>query len=261
MQTAVKKLGDFTGLAGNYARFRQGYSDSVLTAILAMIGKPVTTVDAADLGAGTGIWTRMIAARGPHSIVAVEPNADMRSQGEADRSQPAVRWVGAGGENTGLPAASCDLVTAASSFHWMDYPVVSKEIKRILRPGGRFAALWNPRMTEASPLLAEIEGHLKVLAPTLKRVSSGRSDFTESLAERLTTTPGFDDFVYLEGRHIVSQSPDEYMGAWHSVNDIQAQLGPDGWQKFLAFVEKKIAGLATIETVFLTRAWTVRHTP
>src|ERR1035437_1849943 len=47
--------GDFTALAGDYARYRPSYSTSVATAILALVGRPPMEIDAADVGAGTGI--------------------------------------------------------------------------------------------------------------------------------------------------------------------------------------------------------------
>lgn len=261
MEMVDKKLGDFSGLAGNYARFRQGYSESILTAILALVDKPAADIDAADLGAGTGIWTREMAARGFRHVWAVEPNEDMRVTGSKAQAPATVEWVAAGGESTGLPSESCDLVTAASSFHWMDYDRTTAEIKRVLRPGGRFVALWNPRQIEINPLLVEIESELRKLNPAMKRISSGRSAFTDTLTERLAATPELSDVVYLEGRHAARQTPDDYLGAWKSVNDVQAQLGPERWALFLAFVTTRTASVDAIETVFLTRAWTARYDP
>ena len=75
------KHGDFTGLASDYAKFRPGYAPQVATAILGFLGKDPAKVDAADVGAGTGIWTRILAKRGLHSVVAVEPQ--MRILGRA----------------------------------------------------------------------------------------------------------------------------------------------------------------------------------
>jgi ubiquinone/menaquinone biosynthesis C-methylase UbiE len=258
-QDTAKRLGDFSGLDKNYAKYRQGYADSVLTAILALIGKAPADIDAVDLGAGTGIWTRMLASHGLRSVHAVEPNDDMRTTGAATPAPMKIEWIAAPGETPGLPTGSVDLVTAASSFHWMDYDVTTKEIHRMLRPGGRFVALWNPREIEHNPLLVEIEDKLRALAPEMKRVSSGNSAFTSTLTPRFTKTPGFDDVLYIEGRHTARQTPDQYMGAWHSVNDVQAQLGPARWQEFLTFAEARIKGHAVIETVFATRAWTMRR--
>ena len=66
------KHGDFTGLAADYARFRAGYAPQVAAAILGYTERRPAGIDAADVGAGTGIWTRTLAALGLHSVVAVD---------------------------------------------------------------------------------------------------------------------------------------------------------------------------------------------
>jgi SAM-dependent methyltransferase len=143
----------------------------------------------------------------------------------------------------------------ASSFHWANFETATAEFHRVLRPGGRFTALWNPRLIEANPLLVEIEAHLDKLRPNIKRVSSGRSGITENLSEQLWSSPHFDDVVYLEGRHVIEMTPDRYLGAWRSVNDLRVQLGPEKFGDFLTFVEHRIESLRNIEATYLTRAW------
>lgn len=143
----------------------------------------------------------------------------------------------------------------ASSFHWANFDNATQEFHRVLRPGGRFTALWNPRLIEANQLLVEIEAHLNTLRPNIKRVSSGRSGITETLTEQLWASPFFEDVVYLEGRHAIEMKPERYLGAWRSVNDLRVQLGPEKFDAFLDFVEKRIAGLKVIEATYLTRAW------
>ena len=253
------KHGDFTGLAGDYARFRAGYAPQVAAAILNYVGRDPVSVDAADIGAGTGIWTRMLAARGLRSVVAVEPNDDMRGQGTETSRGANVVWRKGSAEATGLPEGSADLVTMASSLHWADLDKACAEFHRILRPGGVFAALWNPRWIEANPLLVEIEAEIARLKPDVRRVSSGRSGITERLTDMLSAKPQFAEVLYLEGRHSVRQTPEQYMGAWRSVNDLQVQLGPELFGKFLDLTEKRIAGLAEIETTYVTRAWVARR--
>jgi ubiquinone/menaquinone biosynthesis C-methylase UbiE len=251
--------GDFTGLARDYARFRPGYAPQVATAILSYVGGAVASIDAADVGAGTGIWTRTLAARGLHSVVAVEPNDDMRAQGIATSRGTRIVWRKGSAEATGLPDNSADLVSMASSLHWADFDKACDEFYRILRPGGVFVALWNPRLIEANPLLVEIEGQITQLKPDIQRVSSGRSGITERLTDMLSSKPQFSEVLYLEGRHSVEQTPEQYLGAWRSVNDLQVQLGPELFAKFLDFTEKRIAGLSSIETTYLTRAWASRR--
>jgi hypothetical protein len=76
----------------------------------------------------------------------------------------------------------------------------------------------------------------------------------------LSATPEFAEVLYLEGRHSVQQTPEQYLGVWRSVNDLQVQLGPDLFQTFLDRTAARIAGVATIETTYVTRAWAARRT-
>jgi SAM-dependent methyltransferase len=255
--------GDFTGLADDYARFRPGYAPHVATAILSYVagsvGRNTGEIDAVDIGAGTGIWTRMLASRGLHSVAAVEPNDEMRAQGIATSRGSDIVWHKGSAEATGLAESSADLVSMASSLHWADFDKACEEFHRILRPGGVFVALWNPRLIEANPLLVEIEAEITRLKPDIQRLSSGRSGITERLTDMLSARPQFAEVLYLEGRHSLHQTPEQYMGAWRSVNDLQVQLGPELFRKFLECTEKRIAGLTSIETTYVTRAWTARR--
>jgi len=255
----MMKHGDFTGLAGDYARFRPGYAPQVATAILGYVGRDAATVDAADIGAGTGIWSRTLAARGLRSVVAVEPNDEMRRQGIVTSRGTDIVWRKGSAEATGLPDGSADLVSMASSLHWADFDKACDEFHRILRPGGVFVALWNPRFIEANPLLVEIEAQITRLKPDIRRISSGRSGITERLTDMLSAKPQFAEVLYLEARHSLCQTPRQYIGAWRSVNDLQVQLGPELFRKFLDFTKKRIAGLTTIDTTYVTRAWATRR--
>lgn len=237
---------------------RPDYCLSVLKGLLGLLNLPVSEIDFADVGAGTGIWTRMVLNEGVRSVIAIEPNDDMRNSGIADSQGTSIRWLSGSAEKTGLPEASVNWISMASSFHWADFPVATKEFHRILKSNGRFTALWNPRFIEANPLLVEIETHLKSLAPNLKRVSSGRSGITETLTQKLADSPYFEDVVYLEGRHIIKMDRERYLGAWRSVNDLRVQLGPKNFESFLGFVEKRMSNVKVVEATYLTRAWSAR---
>jgi ubiquinone/menaquinone biosynthesis C-methylase UbiE len=251
--------GDYTGLGEAYSRYRAAYAENVLTALLALAGKPAAEIDAVDVGAGTGIWTRMLARAGCRSVIAVEPNNEMRRFGAADSADLAIEWHAGSGEATGLPDACCDFLTMASSFHWVDFKRGTRELHRVLRHGGRFVALWNPRLIKDNPLLLEIEDHLHSLKPGMTRVSSGHSGITERLSDMLRASPWFDDVIYIEGQHHASLLQEQYLGAWRSANDIQVQLGAEKFAEFINYVGKRISDLPTIETTYLTRAWAVRR--
>ncbi|HEY8505620.1 MAG TPA: methyltransferase domain-containing protein, partial [Gemmataceae bacterium] len=132
----------FDGLARLYARCRPGYSDGAVTYI---IGSPGGPVRLADVGCGTGISSRLFARHGAE-VVGVEPNAEMRAEAEATPFEgpgapPAYRDGRA--EATGLPDAWADVVAAAQAFHWFYPEAALREFRRVLKPGGTVALLWN----------------------------------------------------------------------------------------------------------------------
>ncbi len=248
------KHGDFTSLAENYARYRPGYAPLVLEAFLGLGGRGTC----ADVGAGTGIWSRQLAGGGVR-VLAVEPCEAMREAGRRQSSGFDIEWFCGSAEQTGLPDASCDMVCMASSFHWPDLDAAVREFYRILRPGGFFMALWNTRHYESNPLLVDIEACLHRLVPDMKRVSSGRSEFCDGLSERLRGREEFSDVLYLEGRHTEWQSPAHYVGLWESVNDVRVQAGEERFAQFIAHIKSVTAHLQVIEAEYLTRAWIAKR--
>jgi SAM-dependent methyltransferase len=252
---APLKHGDFSRLADDYARYRPSYAPSVRDAVIAIVRQRVTwPIVAIDVGAGTGIWTRLLASAGCRTV-AVEPDDAMRRRGEEANDGLPIEWRRGSAEDTGLPSASCDLVSMASSLHWADFDRATAEFARLLRARGSFLALWNTRAPEANPLLARIEAKLRQVVPDLKRVSSGRSEFCETLTERLLARGLFEDVLYLEGRHVERQSPERYIGLWRSVNDVRVQAGPERFEQFMRYVSDEVSGRSHIEATYVTRAW------
>jgi len=150
--------GDFSGLACDYAKFRPGYAPQVAAAILNYVGCPASGLDAADVGAGTGIWTRVLAGRGLRSVIAVEPNDDMRQQGMASSRGTGIIWRKGSAENTGLPDGSVDLVSMASSLHWADFGRACDEFHRILRPNGVFRCSVESALDRGEPTAGRNRG-------------------------------------------------------------------------------------------------------
>ena len=251
--TATVQQGDFTDLAKDYAACRPDYSHTVLQTLL----RHTDASTVADVGAGTGIWSRMLSQTGLQTT-AVEPCDEMREEGVRFTADFDINWYSGSAETTGLTDASVDWVTMASSFHWADTPVALKEFHRILKPGGHFTVLWNPRNIDGNELHEEIEQLVHDLVPNLKRVSSGRAKNSRDWTHDLQSTSHFTNCIFMEARHEIAMSQERYLGAWRSVNDIQAQAGAGNFQLLLDRIRTKIAQLDQVVVPYKTRAWTVR---
>ncbi len=136
----MNPLTRFSERASHYAKYRPSYPSEAITMLLDGLGNTSELI-AVDIGAGTGISSRLLAEKGV-KVLAVEPNAQMR---EIATPHPLVEFRDATAENTGLWDNSVDLVTTFQAFHWFNPEPTLKEFNRILKPSGRLAIVWNHR--------------------------------------------------------------------------------------------------------------------
>jgi len=145
----------FDAWALEYDRYRPTYPQALFDYVAARLALP-TDAHVADLGSGTGKAARQMARRG-WQVTAIEPGEGMlevlRARAAAEGLPIEARLASA--EDTGLPGASVDLVTAGQAFHWFDKSRAVPEMARIVRPGGGAAIFWNGRADDRSPFLAE----------------------------------------------------------------------------------------------------------
>jgi SAM-dependent methyltransferase len=139
----------FSDRADDYAKYRPSYPEAAIDAILSGLGPP-ETLRAGDIGAGTGISARLLAARGVETI-AIEPNSAMR---DAAAPAPCLQFRDGTAEATGLAAGALDLVLCAQAFHWFQAEAALAEFGRILRAAGCLALVWNRRSREDAITLA-----------------------------------------------------------------------------------------------------------
>ena len=211
-------------------------------------------ISAADVGAGTGIFTKCLIDAGIKRVIAVEPDDNMRNAG-VDFLGTQVNFLDGSAENTTLEDSKLDLITMASSFHWADTKKALVEFNRILRPDGVFAALWNPRLTKRSIIETQIQNLLETKYQITTRISSGLSEINNNLRDVLLQDDIFRSIVYIDAIDVEVRSHEKYIGAWRSVNEIQARLGNKHFSKFLLDIERIIAPYPRIDVHYLTRAW------
>ena len=250
------KQGDLTELAKYYVN-RPGYSKELLSYVKDHIARSMgDDLVVADVGAGTGKLTSNLYEIGLRGY-AIEPNDAMRNEGIAAFSSiEAFEWREGSAEKTGLEDSCVNWVLMGSSFHWAEPVAASNEFKRILKPGGYFTAIWNPRNITSSPLHMEIEEMIKHEVPELNRVSSGKSITTEVMEEKLGDN--FDDIVFMEAKHEEVMTKERYINTWRSVNDIQAQAGPERFERILRNIEEILKDKDSVVVPYKSRAWTAK---
>jgi SAM-dependent methyltransferase len=132
----------FDGVAAGYAAARPGYPEALFDDLAALAGlSPGGEI--VEIGPGTGQATVPLARRG-YRITAIELGAALAEETRrATRDFPGVTVVVGDFEALPLPEASCDLIVAATAFHWLDPATRYARAAGLLRPGGALAPFRN----------------------------------------------------------------------------------------------------------------------
>jgi ubiquinone/menaquinone biosynthesis C-methylase UbiE len=146
----------FSNRVKNYVKYRPTYPPQILDLFREQMNLRKSSI-IADIGAGTGISSRMFLEHG-NSVYGVEPNAAMRGAAEEFlKNYPLFKMINGTAENTNLPDASVDFVVAAQAFHWFNREKTRAEFKRILRENGYAVLIWNERQLDTNAFLREYE--------------------------------------------------------------------------------------------------------
>jgi SAM-dependent methyltransferase len=213
----------FGAVAGLYDRTRPSYPPD---AVGWMLGP--TARDVVDLGAGTGIFSRLVASLG-HRVTAIEPDPEMRAQLSTSDT---VEVRDGSAAAIPLPDRSVGAVVAAQSFHWFDNHEARSEIARVLADGGVFAPIWNVR-DESVPWVADLTGAIgggaatsasvharegRQFGPLFRRAE--RAEFRHSVP---MTSDAVVDLVRTRSRYL-GADPDERSRIEDAVRDVVSGL-------------------------------------
>ena len=134
----------FSSRVENYIKYRPSYPLEIIDFLKE---KKILLEDTviADIGSGTGILTKIFLDNG-NQVYGVEPNKDMREAAEK-HLQGFTNFSSLEGsaESTGLEENCIDLIIVGQAFHWFDVEEAKREFKRILKPNGNVALIWNNR--------------------------------------------------------------------------------------------------------------------
>jgi SAM-dependent methyltransferase len=237
----------FGSVAGDYSSVRPGYPDDVVAFAVGGVEGAARRLRVVDLGAGTGLLTGSLAAAG-HDVVAVDPAPGMLAQ--LARRLPSVPVLEGTAEAIPLPDADVDVVIAGQAAHWFDPTPAAAELRRVLRPGGAVAFLWNMRDDRVA-WSAELDGLLA--REQVERFSPRR--VTEAFVRELDAE--LDTYESVSVQH---QTPDQVVAAV-ATRSYVATMSEQRRADFLGAVRELLAshpdtrGRAIVEVRLVSSAW------
>jgi SAM-dependent methyltransferase len=197
-------------------------------------------------------------------VRAVEPGPAMRDVlvRKARAAGLTVTVVPGAAEATGLKEGSCDLVTAAQSFHWFDAQPAVREMARILHPGGGVALFWNVRDDDASPFLTAYSELLERYLPGVEiggKVAADESRTHDQLAanEAFRVEPRRQQL-----HHTVRMTGDAFVNLVFTSSYVKRDLTDDVQSRFRAAVVALIAqyhGDRAFEIPYRVDVWLARR--
>jgi len=135
----------FSHYAGDYARFRPRYPPELFAHLASLL--PMRR-QAWDCATGNGQAALGLA---PYfeRVIATDASAEQIAQATP---HPKISYRVALAEQSGLGDGSVQLVTVAQALHWFDFDRFYPEVRRVLSPGGIFAA-WGYHLLRCDPVI------------------------------------------------------------------------------------------------------------
>ncbi len=155
----------FQDSSARYAQFRPHYPDKLVQALAARIVavQAPSTLPVLDIGSGTGIFTRQLAAYLPEEtpLIGVEPASAMREQAVARTILKSVTYQDGTAEALPIENGAARAVLAATAAHWFERPAFYREARRALRTGGLLVIVEYVRDEKASAAAREVAAFLE----------------------------------------------------------------------------------------------------
>jgi ubiquinone/menaquinone biosynthesis C-methylase UbiE len=142
----------FSDRSTEYSQFRPRYPDALFEWIA---GHCLHRRMAWDCATGNGQAASGLVAYFEH-VIATDASAAQLARAVP---HPRIEYRVATAENSGLDDASVDLVTVAQALHWLRLDTFFAEVRRVLIPGGLFAA-WGYGASRVTPEIDPVIAHL-----------------------------------------------------------------------------------------------------
>lgn len=209
----------FSRQASDYAKYRPSYPE----ALFSWLADRSPDHDLAwDVGCGTG-QAAIPLTQHFRRVLATDLSVAQIRQAKA---HPHIEYRAAPCDASGLPDATCDLVTVAQAIHWFDFDRFYAEVRRVLKPGSLIAA-WTYTLLRGEPVINSVieTFYAEVLTPwwppQRRWVELGYAGMPFPFPA-VTPAPIFEIRRYWTLGDLVG-----YIGTWSAVQRCLAETGFD----------------------------------
>ena len=195
----------FSSRVENYIKYRPSYPLKIINFLKEERILAKDTV-IADIGSGTGILTKLFLDNG-NQVYGIEPNKDMRDAAEKNLQEYTnFSSLEGSAESTGLKEDCINLIIAGQAFHWFDVRGAKREFKRILKPNGNVALIWNNRGKTGSDFDISYENFILKYGTDYKEVRKNEKNVDLFFNYQKETFYNFQelDFTSFKGRVLSS---------------------------------------------------------
>jgi trans-aconitate methyltransferase len=254
-------MGTFSGeTAEQYAKFRRGYPDVVVEAIVKrlQLGREDIVL---DLGCGTGLLTRSLASR-TRIAIGVDPEADMlavaRRTTDTDLGSKLIWLLGSDADLPGVSslvgAHALGAITIAQALHFMDYESLFHDAKVLLRPGGGVAVVSNgvPLWQQDSDWSRALRTALEEWFRTEATATCGTDAATQQRYAEALTAAGYEVFE-------VGHDYEEVLTFEQVLGGVHSALSPDSLlvdrrEEFAEHLRRALSGATNFTEAVPVRA-------
>ena len=243
----------FDAVADHYDAARPSYPARFFDALEEITG-PLAGQLVLDGCAGTGIATRQLSARGARVAGYDIGEAMLR---RAVARSPELAFVITDGNMLPFRDGRADLACFAQSWHWLDQRLASREVARVLRPGGYWAAWWNQSVADGEDWHNAYQQALEAACPQY----AGDQANTDWSLEAIDGTGEFEPGTSVTVPWTRTVTAADWITEQRSKSYVTA-LWPGERERLLAQIARIIAGRfgdGQLTVEYRTRAWLARR--
>ena len=220
---------DFGKTAADYRRHRAGFPEAYFARV-AQYGVGIKTQDLLDLGTGTGTLARGFARRGCR-VTGLDPSAPMVAQARRIDEEEGIRvdYLEARAEESGLPDALFDVITAGQCWHWFERDATAREARRMLRANGALVISHLDWLPAAGNVVAASEALIRCHNPQWN-LGDGKGIYPQWFSDLMEA--GFVGIESFSFDVDLPYSHEDWRGRLRASAGIAASLAPEAVERF-----------------------------